>query len=228
LSEANKKAKQRIRLGSVILVFTLSFAAISTFVAAKKGIEVTSSNEYLRTVGNLAQLAGQLEDEGSDSEAKELFSQAGQSVNIKDHKLRQPVLYAGISYAYQKLKSKDLKKAEDYLKKSKKQWQYLQGDSSKEASQISVLTFKTEANLLKEQGNTQQAISVYEKGYKILNTLKEKGKRGNNTANISPPFNQNIPIKILSKQNVEALHREFIALLSKNRDKISRVRLRNL
>ncbi|MBW4606100.1 MAG: AAA-like domain-containing protein [Hassallia sp. WJT32-NPBG1] len=219
LSEANKKAKQRIRLGSVILIFTLSFAAISTFVAAKKGIEVTSSNEYLTTVGNLAQLAGQLEDEGSDSEAKELFSQAGQSVNIKDHKLRQAVLYAGISYAYQKLKSKDLNKAQYYLNKSKKQWQYLQGDSSKEASQISVLTFKTEANLLKEQGHTQQAISVYEKGYKILNTLKEKGKRGNNTANISPPFNQNIPIKILSKQNLEALHREFIALLSKNDEK---------
>ncbi|NEU75853.1 hypothetical protein PI95_025670 [Hassallia byssoidea VB512170] len=219
LSEANKKAKQRIRIGSFVLIFTFSIAAISTFVAAKKAEEVKYSNEYLGTVENLAQRAGELEAEGSDSEAKELFSQAGQSVNIKDHKLRQAILYAGISYAYQKLKSKDLKKAQDYLNKSKKEWEYLQKDRSNEASQIRVLTFKTEANLLKEQGNTQQAISAYKNAYKILDTLKEKGKRGNKIANISPVFNPNIQIKFLSKQNVERLYRELIGLLSKAGDK---------
>jgi hypothetical protein len=219
LSQANKKAKQQIRIGSFVLIFALSFAAISTFVAAKKVEEVSSSNEYLGTVEKLAQLAGQLEEEGSDSEAKELFSQAGQSVNIKDHKLRQAVLYAGISYAYQKLKSKDFKLAQNYLDKSKKQWKNLLKDNSHEALQIRVLTSKTKANLFKEQGNSQQAISAYQEAYNIFNNLKEKGKRGKKIVNISPPFNSNIKIKILSKQNIETLHREFIALLLKNANK---------
>lgn len=181
--------------------------------------QVADSNEYLKTVGNLAERAGEIENEGSDSEAKELFSQAGQSINIKDQKLRQAVLYAGISYAYQKLKSKNLSQAHNYLNKSKKQWESLQEDSSKEALQIRLLTFKVEANLSKEQGNLQKAISTYKDAYKILNILKEKGKRGNKTVNISPPFNPQIQIKILSKQNVETLYRELIALLSKAGDK---------
>ena len=49
--------------------------------------------------------------------------------------------------------------------------------------------------------------------------MKEKGKRGGRLAEISPAFNPNIQIKILSKQNLETLHREFIALLSKNGNK---------
>ncbi|MEL6164388.1 MAG: AAA-like domain-containing protein, partial [Cyanobacteria bacterium J06628_3] len=125
LSEANRKAKRRIRNGTVVLVlallgavFGVGLAAISSLVAANKVIEASKTNEYLGTVEKLANLAGELEDEGSDSDAKELFSQAGQSVNIKDHKLKLAVLYAGISYAHQKLKSKDLRKAQDYLEKS--------------------------------------------------------------------------------------------------------------
>ncbi|WP_063800850.1 AAA-like domain-containing protein [Mastigocoleus testarum] len=215
LSEANQKAKQRIRIGSIVLVITLLFTAISTFVAAKKVIEIQDSNEYLGIVEKLAKLAGELEDEGSDSEAKELFSQAGQSVNIKDHKLRKAVLYSGISYAYQKLKSKDLKKAKYYLDRSNVQ--KVHAYSSNTASQIRILTLKTSGNLFKEQDNNQQAINAYKSAYNILKSLKSKGKRGKAIANISPPF-QNLQIKILSKQNVEALHREFIDLLSKAGD----------
>ncbi|MEO1432998.1 MAG: AAA-like domain-containing protein [Cyanobacteria bacterium J06633_8] len=211
LSEANQKARRRIRNGSFILIFTLSFAAISTFIAAKKVIEVRDSNEYLETVETLTKLAHE-----SSSEARELFSQAGQSVNIKDHKLRLAVLYNGISYAYQKLKSKNLTKSKEYLYKSKELLKYLQHNSSKEALQSRILTLKTEANLFKEQGNTQEAINSYHKAYKILEKIKDKGKRGNKIVNnVSPPF-QNLQIKILSKENVEALHREFIDLLSKN------------
>lgn len=178
--------------------------------------QVVNSQEYLKTVAILAEKAGQLEDEGSDSEAKELFSQAGQSVNIKDHKLRQAVLYNGISYAFQKLKSKNLKKSQEYLDKSKELLKDLQHNNSKEALQSRILTFKTEANLFKEQGNIQQAINSYHKAYKILENIKDKGKRGNKIVNnVSPPF-QNLQIKILSNENVEALHREFIDLLSES------------
>ncbi|KYC35518.1 hypothetical protein WA1_06745 [Scytonema hofmannii PCC 7110] len=181
--------------------------------------QVVDSDKYLQTVEILAKKAGELEAEGSDTEAKELFSQAGQSVNIKDHKLRQAVLYAGISYAYQKLKSKDLKEAEKYLEESQQQWKHLQGNNSNEASQIHILTFKTQGNLFKEQDKTLQAINAYKSAYNILINLKLKGQRGNKIANVSPSF-QNMQIKILSKQNIEALHREFITLLSQyNGDK---------
>ncbi|QIR41898.1 hypothetical protein HCG51_35065 (plasmid) [Tolypothrix sp. PCC 7910] len=216
LAEANKKARQRIRSGTVILIFTLLGAGIVGLIFKQ---QVADSEEYLQTVETFAKLAGQLEDEGSDSEAKELFSQAGQSVNIKDHKLKQAVLYTGISYAYQKLKSKDFKKSQDYLEKSQEQWKYLQNYSSNEALQIRILNLKSQGNLFKEQGKTQQAIEEYKKAFEIFNKLKREGKRGKTEAKISPPFISEIKIKILSKQNVEALHREFIALLSKNGDK---------
>ena len=217
LSEANVKAKRRIRNGTVVLIFTLAFTAISSFVAANKIREASKTDEYLGTVEKLANLAGELEDEGSNSEAKELFSQAGQSVNIKNHQLRQAVLYAGISYAYQKLKSKDLRKAQDYLKKSQQQ---LEQNSSNEALQVRLLTLKTQANLFQEQEKpTIAIIAKYKKAFGILNRLKEKGKRGGRLTKISPAFNPNIQIRILSKQNLEALHREFIALLSKNNNK---------
>ncbi|MBE9211692.1 GUN4 domain-containing protein [Plectonema cf. radiosum LEGE 06105] len=219
LSEANQKAKRRIAIGSFILVFTLSFTAISSLVAANKVREASKTNEYLATVETLAKLAGQLEDESSDSEAKELFSQAGQSVNIKDHKLRLAILNAGISYAYQKLKLKDLEEAQKNLDRSKqqikKQCKLSEQNIPNEASQFCILTLKTSANLLREQKKSQEAIREYQSAYKYLEKLKSKGKRGNKTVNnISPPF-QDTQIKILSKENVEALHREFIDLLSK-------------
>ena len=219
LSEANRKAKRRIRNGTVVLILALSFTAISSFVAANKVREASKTDEYLRTVEKLANLAGELEDEGSDSEAKELFSQAGQSVNIKNHQLRQAVLYAGISYAHQKLETKNLKEAQKYLELSQQQWKHLQQNNSNEASQIRVLSLITQGNLFKEQEQPQQAIAEYKNAFEILNKLKEKGKRGERIAEISPAFNPNIQNKILSKQNLEALHREFIALLSKNGNK---------
>ncbi|MEO1376558.1 MAG: AAA-like domain-containing protein [Cyanobacteria bacterium J06635_10] len=223
LSEANRKAKQRIRVGSFILVIALSFTAISTFVAANKVRETRKINEYLGTVEKLTQLAGELEDESSNDEAKELFSQAGQSVNIKDHKIRLAVLNAGISYAYQKLKSKDLAKAGHYLKKSKqqsqKQCKHLEKNFATEVLQICVLTLKTAGNLFTEKNEIQEAIKEYQLAYKHLESLKSEGKRGNRIAKISPPFNNNFKIKILSRENVEALHREFINLLSQAENK---------
>ena len=222
LSEANQKAKQRIRVGSLVLIFTLAFTAISSFVASNRVREASKTNEYLGTVETLAKLAGQLEDESSDSEAKELLSQAGQSVNIKDHKLRLAILNVGISYAYQKLKLKDLEKAQEYLDKSKqqskKQCKLSEQNIPNEASQFCILTLKTSANLLREQKKSQEAIEEYQSAYKYLEKLKSEGKRGKNIVKISPAF-QNTKIKILSKENVEALHREFIDLLSTNRDK---------
>ena len=223
LSEANKKANRRVINGTFVLILTLLFASILSFVAQKKLIEIQSSSEYLQTVEKFVKLAVKLENEGSDSEAKELFSQAGQSVKIKNHELRQAVLYAGISYAHLKLKSKDLEKAKGYLEKSKK----LSGQECKssgtnisnEASQVCVLTLKTSANILQEQNKSEEAIiKEYQLAYKHLERLKLKGKRGTKEALISPPFNQTFKIKILSKQNVEALHREFIDLLSKPGD----------
>ena len=187
LSEANRKAKQRIRVGSLVLIFTLAFTAISSFIASNRVREASKTNEYLGTVETLAKLAGELEDESSDSEAKELLSQAGQSVNIKDHKLRLAILNAGISYAYQKLKSKNLEKAQEYLDKSKQQSKQKckspEKNISNEASQFCILTLKTSANLLREQKKSQEAIEEYQSAYEFVEKLKSEGKRGNKTVN---------------------------------------------
>ncbi len=175
--------------------------------------------ELLEIVEKLSLMAIKLKNEGSNSEAEELFLLAGQSFNIQDYKLRLAILNAGISYAYQMLKSKDLKQAQKYLKESQKEFHYLQNNSDNVVLQISIFTLKIEANLFKEQGNLTQEINSYKKAYEILNFIKNKAKRGNRTVDrISPPF-QNLPIKILSKQYLEAFHREFINLLSKQEEK---------
>ncbi|MEO0969450.1 MAG: AAA-like domain-containing protein, partial [Cyanobacteria bacterium J06639_18] len=99
LSEANKKAKQRIRHGTIILVLTILGAAVVGLLTRKDVVnanqevakaqtelnstkteykdfrkKVADTEEYLETTKELATLAGKLKDEGSDDEARELLS----------------------------------------------------------------------------------------------------------------------------------------------------------
>ncbi len=207
LTQANKKAKQQIRVGSVVLAVTLSLTGIFALLSVSLGKKVTERNNYLQTVQKLTQLAAQVQDEGSYSEAEELFSQAGQSVNIDDQNLKMDILYTGISYAYLKLKSKnkDLDESQKYLGKVKVNTK----NDSPEESQIRVLYFKTQGSLFEEQNkryesqpNKDSAMKSYREAFNIWN-LKKK--------NISP-FNKELKNRILSAKNVEALHRELITL----------------
>ncbi len=215
LTQANKKAKQQIRVGSIFLVVTLSLTGIFGILSVSLGKKVAERNNYLKTTQNylktvqeLTKLAAQVQDEGSYSEAEELFSQAGQSVNINDQNLKMDILNTGISYAYQKLKSKELQKAQKYLKEVK----VSSKDNSPEELQIHVLYLKTQGSLFEKQNNQKLAVDSYTKAFDIWSLEKNK---------ISP-FNKELKNRILSSKNVEALHRELISILEKNnRDKSS-------
>jgi hypothetical protein len=204
LTQANKKAKQQIRVGSVVLAVTLSLTGIFALLSVSLGKKVTERNNYLQTVQKLTQLAAQVQDEGSYSEAEELFSQAGQSVNIDDQNLKMDILYTGISYAYLKLKSKnkDLDESQKYLGKVKVNTK----NGSPEEYQIRILYLQTQGNLFKEQNKQDPAIGSYREAFKILDSQNK---------NISP-FNKELKNKILSAKNVEALYRELITLLDKS------------
>jgi hypothetical protein len=225
LTAANRKARQRIRVGSFILIFTLLLTGILGIQANLIGKKVAKNNEYLTTVEKLAKLAGQLREEGSDIEAKELFSQASQSVNIPNYNTKQQVLYAGIAYANLKLRennlnrdknsataANNLQEAESYLSKMN-----LTDDDSSEGLQVKILRLRTQGSLYKQKKDNQKAIDSYQKAFDIFKNLKERFQ-GKEKKEISPPFNPNIKIKLLSQENVEALHREFLELLQNKKD----------
>ncbi|MBP5976351.1 AAA-like domain-containing protein [Brasilonema sp. CT11] len=206
LTQANKKAKQQIRVGSVVLAVTLSLTGIFGILSVSLGKKVTERNDYLQTVQKLTQLAAQVQDEGSYPEAEELFSQAGSSVNIDDQNLKMDILYTGISYAIQKLKSKNLIESQKYLGKVKVNPK----NDSPEELQTRVLYLKTQGSLFEEQKKQDKAVESYREAFKIWDSQNK---------NISP-FNQKLKNRILSSKNVEALHRKLINLLDKsNADK---------
>ncbi|AFY59169.1 GUN4 protein [Rivularia sp. PCC 7116] len=229
LSEANKKAvedrdkilseAQRFRISSII---AFSVAAISLFFTI---ILATQTHTYIKTVEELTKLAGELENEGSDSEAKELFSLAGQSVNIKDRKLKLAILNTGISYAYQKFENKDLKKAENYLKKieniSKARCDISKIKKYDAESQFCILFLKVSGNFFKENNKSEKAIEQYKSAFDILSDLKQKRKRGKTLVKVSPVFISQSKVNIISKQKIEDLHLELIRLISENNDKNS-------
>ena len=231
LSQANKRARQRIQIGTSTLISTLLLTAILVFKAIDIGTKVARNDEYLNTVGTLSKLAGHLQDEGLDTEAKELFSQAGQSVNIKDYNLRQQLLYTGIAYANLKLrannidinKDKNSQQVQKNIKDAQASLSKIQStqDNSSEALQIRILKLRTQAILAKQNNGNKKEIEFYQQAFYSLNQLKEQTKNQNNLE-ISPPFNPNIPNKLLSKENVEAFHREYLALLSDKTDKTQR------
>lgn len=199
--------------------------------AVISGKKVQQNQQYLITVEKLAELAGQLEDEGSDQESKELFSMAGQSVKIKDYNLQKDIINTGIAYAYTKLKSKNMLEVRNYLDKVK----ISNNNNSLESLQIRLLKLKIQGNLSyplqiklsnyqkqtdsfenTSQENIKVAIIHYSQAFEVIKTIKYKSILNNKE--VSPPFNSNIENKIISKENIEAFYREFITLLSVNNE----------
>ena len=210
LADANRKAQWRIRVGTVILILTLLIVVIL-------GIKTNESQEYVQTVEHLAKLAEEIEYEGSYDTAKELFSQAAQSINISEHQERLALLDLGISFAYQKLKNKNWIKANNYILDSKK---YIDRKrfSSMEDVQLRILLLRTQGNWFKEHNKKNEAITFYKQAFDLINNYR-----------ISP-FDKKSYLKILSKENVEAIHRDLINLIlpiDENNLKLIRESLKN-
>ena len=169
--------------------------------------------DYLDKVKELAKLAGQLQEEGEDLYSRELLSLAGVSAKIeKNYPLKQALLLAGISLAHQKTIQPNLNKARDYLAESKKIFSKLRYAYPKLEAQIDVLTLKIEASLYEQEENIDKAIEFYEKSFDALEIARPKGKRGNQTAYISPSF-ADLELTILSKEIEENIHKKILEIL---------------
>ncbi len=213
LSEANIKAKRRIRNGTVVLVLALLGAVSLGVFAAREGYKLASVKKNVETVQSLSELAGELRNENLTAESDEALRQAGLSFRVNDHNLKQAMLLASMSQAYQSLANKDetkeqkdknigyQKKAENNLAESLK---YLnkQGNNttSSEGLQIKVLVKANQGKLFVEKSK-QKAINAYSEAFYILKKYPTE----------TNPF---VKDKILTTEDIESVHRELLKLQS--------------
>ncbi len=203
LSEANIKAKRRIQNGTVVLVVALLGAGIVGLLASRNVVDANNKlakvKKDVKTVQALSKLAGELRNENLTADSDEALRQAGLSFRVEQHNLKQAMLLASMSQAYDKLKKPDeaekkINESLEYLNKKVKKI------SSDEGLQIKVLVKGNEGNLLADK-SPQQAIKAYQQAYKIL-------KNHPTTTN---PFGKD---KILTAKDIELVHRGILKLQS--------------
>ncbi|MEO1375198.1 MAG: AAA-like domain-containing protein [Cyanobacteria bacterium J06635_10] len=168
--------------------------------SVKEGIEIVKKD--VETVQALSELAGELRNKNLTAESDEALRQAGLSFRVKDHNLKQAMLLASMSQAYQ-----NLKKTKEAEKKIAESLKYLNNKGNKiistEGLQIKVLVKGNQGNLLANKSK-QQAINAYQEAFRIL---KNHSKQTN-------PFENN---QILTPQDIESVHRGLLNL-QLNRD----------
>ncbi|NJM18913.1 MAG: hypothetical protein HC907_09465 [Richelia sp. SM1_7_0] len=198
LTSANIKAKRQIRKGSTIVLFALFIAAILGVFALKQVNHLVSLENEIKNVQKLSQLAGYLRNNNLISESDEALRQAGLSFRVNDHNLKQSLLLASISQAYQQLKKPD--EAQQNITVS---LNYLQSKvnniNSEQGLQIKVFAKKIEGNLLDDKEKIK-AIEAYQEAYKIIK----------NHPNETNPFKKN---QIITAQNIESVYRGLLELL---------------
>ena len=206
LNKANKKAQRRIRVGVVVLVLTVLGSATLGILSRKQLYE---TNEEVEAVKQLNKLAGELENKtSSDSEEvtfdyNEALRLSALSFNIDNHSLKQVLVFAAQSQAYQQLKK--LTKAEQEIKKSQENLSAADKKAleSSQGLQIQVLFHKTQGSLLAQNKETQKAIEFYNRAFHIL---KDHPKETDFTKD-----NQ-----LVTAENITSVYRGLIELLSKN------------
>ncbi|MEM9927501.1 MAG: AAA-like domain-containing protein [Cyanobacteria bacterium P01_D01_bin.50] len=205
LSEANRKAKRRIRNGTVVLSLALLGAVISVLAAWNQVNKANTKHQKIKVevenVQKLSQLAGDLLNGNLTSESDQALRQAGLSFTIKNHNLKQAILLASMSQAYQKLKKPD--KAKKNIEES---LEYLNKTNSNldKIFQIEVFVRKTQGDLFTEQNQKQEeAIEAYGKAFEILK----------NHPNKINTFKNN---QIITAKDIELFHRKFIEIISEN------------
>ncbi len=221
LVEANRKAQQRIVIGSVVLVTTLLVAVILAILARREVVKA----ESVKNISRLAQIGGTLQDMGLASEANEAWNQSSRALDIPNDKLRQAMLFASTSLAHQQLgrqyeesdEQSEAEKQWDEAEKTLKQSLTLLSSQANmnvpEQWAIRVHVKRVKGNLRRQQKKTQEALEAYTEAF---NTLKEAGSKlppvDRDTEN---PIYEFLPEKqkILSASAVENLHREFLELL---------------
>ncbi|MBW4670858.1 MAG: AAA-like domain-containing protein [Cyanomargarita calcarea GSE-NOS-MK-12-04C] len=204
LTEANIKAKRQIRKGSTIVFLALFVAGILGVFAVRQVNQLASIENEIKTVQKLSQLAGDLRNKNLTSESDQALRQAGLSFRVNDHNLKQSLLLASISQAYQQLKKPD--EAQKNITESLNNLPDKGNNiTSEQELQIKVLAKKTEGNLFDEKDKTK-AIEAYEEAYKIIKTHP----------NQTNPFKKD---QIITAKNIESVHRGLLKLLiNKNQE----------
>ncbi|NEP57431.1 MAG: hypothetical protein F6K31_10460 [Symploca sp. SIO2G7] len=232
LTEANRKAQRRIRIGAVVLIVSLFGAGIGLFfkirldsqaVEARKELEqktakIKSIEEANKNFTHLASLAGKLYQTGETNVSKGIRERVGLAYQFQkesqNNELTQALLLADISSAHQHLEEWD--EAEKTINSSLDILQnktYLNSLLKQKLIFVYVLTIK--GNLLNKRGETEESLSVYRRAYNLLDTTWKKLPNIDDI-NTENPILQYLPKEqpILSANAIENLHTRFSTLLA--------------
>ncbi|NEO07269.1 AAA-like domain-containing protein [Moorena sp. SIO3I8] len=239
LTEANRKAQQRIQIGAVVLSIAVLGAIFSGVVAGKEVIRVQQAKaahkiikEDIETINRLSEVAAELQNKGLSSEAQEAWVQVSKSTLIREDKrnLKQAMLLASISLANQQLSQKyqefeqDSKATERWnearqmIKQIKKN-NLLPSQPNSDVPEewaIQVHVKRVEGSLLRTEGQIEKALKAYQEAFYILDTAWQKFPNVDIDTEIPIPSFIPQEQSILSTNAVENFHREYIELLSEN------------
>jgi hypothetical protein len=206
LSEANKKAKRRIRNGTVVLILALLGAVSLGVLAAIEGNKALEIQRDVEKVQKLSKLAGKLRNENFINASDKALRQAGLSFRIDDHDLKQAMLSVASSEALITLKKpseaeKEIDKSLEYLRKKGNKI------SSDEGLQIVVLVKGSQGNTLAETSH-KKAIKAYTEAYNILK----------NNPNETNPFTKD---KIITYSDIALIYQGLMKLLRNHNSNFS-------
>ena len=157
----------------------------------------TSIGKDIETVQELSKLAGELHNKNLTAKSDEALRQAGLSFRINDHNLKQAMLLASMSQAYQNLKKpykakEKMNESLDYLNNKGN------NTTSSEGLQIKVLVKALEGKLLVDKSK-QRAIKAYQEAFYALKNYPSE----------TNPFKKN---QILTTEDIESVHRGLLEL----------------
>ncbi|WP_292857179.1 GUN4 domain-containing protein [Nostoc sp. LPT] len=205
LAEANRKARQRIRNGTFILVLTVLGAVVSVILAGKEVKEAQQKlkeaqqklKETYTYVAYSQQLRELAEKLAPNPEEAQLISQKA-AIKIKDVQIEQVYLHASKSLAYQYLKNWN--SAEESIKQSMSFYRgYKENKEDSEFLQTAIFALNIQGNLLRQQNN-QKAIEAYKEAFNILQKHSELS------------FLQSPDLKIIDNTDIESIHQNLIEL----------------
>ncbi|NEU84446.1 AAA-like domain-containing protein, partial [Nostoc sp. UIC 10630] len=205
LAQANKKAQQRIRNGSIFLIITSFMTLFLGILAVDFKKQIDTSQELLQPAGELSNLLKKNEfnqnNNSNESPPKEKIT-----IKISDYHLKIALLNLALASSY-RLKTKDLGKAKAHLQKAN---EYLNKSKTKSNSiekiQIYILYLIAEVKLSNERQYKGNQINFYQKAYDIIQQQKNR------------IFSENGNINILFKETVESLYKEIILLANQIND----------
>nr|MDZ8063491.1 GUN4 domain-containing protein [Nostoc sp. EkiNYC01] len=199
LAQANKKAQQRIRNGSIFLIITSFMTLFLGILAVDFKKKIDTSQELLQPAGELSNLLKKNEF-NQNNNRNESPPKEKNTIKISDYHLKIALLNLALASSY-RLKTKDLVKANAYLQKANEYLNKSETESNSiEKIQIYILYLIAEGKLSNERQYKGNQINFYKKAYDIIQQQKNR------------IFSENGNVNILFKETVESLYKEIILL----------------